>query len=76
MDAVTRHTDQSVRLANLSCTVNEIRAEEDKDPFVELDDDGQNVFDLPGLPSKPAAPAEPIMMEPDNDGGDNQGEDI
>jgi HK97 family phage portal protein len=68
MDAVTRHKDQQVRLGNMATTVNEIRAEEDKDPFVELDDDGSNIFDKPGMPG-----GAPASVVPDV-GGDNEGD--
>ncbi len=45
MDAESRHKDQAVRLSNKSATVNEIRLEEDKNPF-----DGDE-FNEPGLPA-------------------------
>lgn len=65
MDAETRHKDQQVRLASKTATVNEVRAEEDKDPLVGLDADGVNVFDLPGIPDTPGGtdPAMPATTE-------------
>jgi HK97 family phage portal protein len=56
MDAVTRHQDHAVRLANMTMTVNEGRLEDDKEPFVELNDDGVNVYDLPGKPGGVSSP--------------------
>lgn len=66
MDAETRHKDQQVRLQSKSATLNEIRAEEDKDPFVELDDQGVNVYDQPGVPG-----GDPSNMTEPSQGADN-----
>ena len=57
MDASVRHKDQQIRLQSMTATVNEIRQEEDKPPFEKLDDDGANVYDLPGIPNSTAAGA-------------------
>jgi HK97 family phage portal protein len=67
MDAETRHKDQAVRLASKTATINEIRLEEDRDPF-----DGEE-WDEPGIPGG-APPVPAVEVVDDGDVNDEGGE--
>lgn len=60
VDPITRSEIQDRRLRNSTSTINEVRAQEDEEPF-----DGAE-FDEPGIPGSPAADIPPTSEAPPN----------